>query len=310
MDTQKNKFLPAEKYTDTRNNFPLAANDIVDIQESDAHLEKLHPRFFKRVFTPKENELLQKNPQINTWKLWAAKEAAYKYLVQKYGKITFAHKRFEVADDFSSVCYFPETPKKISINKTVNKDADKSTDRNETAQTEKIPIKIFPKKKFVYALANESFFLNGKDVYATSYIFDAATWKNAKQKKEIQEIMFALQQQYSQKKKSLKMNEFSLAIRSMSIFILANITSVNPREIFIENLDIPHTHIPAAFYLSNNSHKKERLPFTLSFTHHGDFFALYLASTSAYNMQLPQNFFKEELQIDKILFPSSKIPLS
>lgn len=243
------------------------------MQDADARLEKLHKRFFERVFTKKENELLQENPQANTWKLWAAKEAAYKYIVQKYGKTTFAHRLFEVADDFSFVGYLHEKQNLLSAND------DKNEKKN---RQEKIPVKIFQKEDFVYALANESFFDSNKNIYANSYICDTTTWKKAKQEKEVKEIISSLQKKYPQ-----KTNELSLAIRTMTIFILSRITSINSKKIFIENLNIPHTHIPAAFVVLE---KKERLPFTLSFTHHGDFFALYLASYQEHSMTMPQEF--------------------
>jgi phosphopantetheinyl transferase (holo-ACP synthase) len=81
-------------------------NDIVDIAFTAEH----NPRFVDRIISPLEKSLfppLTLNDPL-LWKLWAAKEAAYKAIKQKLD-IPFHHREFLVNSTLSSVSYHEQT---------------------------------------------------------------------------------------------------------------------------------------------------------------------------------------------------------
>ncbi|MFQ5697392.1 MAG: 4'-phosphopantetheinyl transferase superfamily protein [Myxococcota bacterium] len=56
-------------------------NDVVDLRDPETLPGGLHPRFDARVFTPEERGALEDRPEAarrRRWRLWAAKEAAFK----------------------------------------------------------------------------------------------------------------------------------------------------------------------------------------------------------------------------------------
>ncbi len=76
-------------------------NDIIDIQSADSQLSTYHPRFAQRVFTLREQSLLEDislrdihraNRQL--WRLWSYKEAAYKAVTRIYPETPFLHRQF------------------------------------------------------------------------------------------------------------------------------------------------------------------------------------------------------------------------
>lgn len=80
---------------------PLVGVDVVDRTRAraDRHLDD--QRFIRRVFSAHEQERLRAapDPEVEIWRLWAAKEAAYK-VISKLGESppVFHHARFQVTD--------------------------------------------------------------------------------------------------------------------------------------------------------------------------------------------------------------------
>ncbi len=81
----------------------MVGNDVVDLRDLEARARGLHPRFDARVFARSEGEALRasEDPQRLRWRLWAAKEAAYKLLKKCDPKLAFSPARFVVALDGS-----------------------------------------------------------------------------------------------------------------------------------------------------------------------------------------------------------------
>ena len=77
----------------------LIGNDVVDLNDADAHLDKIHPRFAERVLSRAEFAFWIDSPhprQALLWTYWAAKESAYKALSRFFPSISFSHKKFEL----------------------------------------------------------------------------------------------------------------------------------------------------------------------------------------------------------------------
>ncbi len=79
----------------------MVGNDVVDLRDSDARPDTLHPRFDARVFTPAERLALERSEDATRqrWRLWSAKEAAYKVARKLDASSTFSPSRFEVELD-------------------------------------------------------------------------------------------------------------------------------------------------------------------------------------------------------------------
>lgn len=58
----------------------MIGNDIVDLQLAKMQSNWQRPRFIEKIFTTSEQDIIQqsKNPELEIWKLWTMKEAAYK----------------------------------------------------------------------------------------------------------------------------------------------------------------------------------------------------------------------------------------
>ena len=76
----------------------MVGNDVVDLNDPDANPDTLHPRFDARVFSAGELERLRLSarPVPLRWRLWAAKEAAYKAVSKACPEIVFSPSRFHV----------------------------------------------------------------------------------------------------------------------------------------------------------------------------------------------------------------------
>ena len=76
----------------------MLGNDVVDLADPETRAGAQHPRFAARVFTPAERAALTnaRDPQRLRWRLWAAKEAAYKCVKQLDPGACFSPQRFEV----------------------------------------------------------------------------------------------------------------------------------------------------------------------------------------------------------------------
>lgn len=235
-----------------------AGNDIVDLDDRDSRFEKIHPRFFERVFTKKEQDIAQQNPRLLYWAQWAAKEAAYKWIVQEQGETIFSHKLFEVDETFSFVNY----------------------------QNQKIEIQVFYNTNFVYAQslsfsALQAFKEAEKSFFSLDFISHLDAWHKIKYGSNVQKILQAWQKNNLGKVNFG--NELSLAVRVLTVFILSEVTSVPACEMYIKKID----NIPYAFALQ----QEFPLPFTLSFSHHGNFFSLLLAGRSTKRPTMPKGFF-------------------
>lgn len=73
----------------------MVGNDVVDLHDADAHPSTLNGRFDERVFCLSERQTLETAPE-RRWKLWAAKEAAYKVAVKQDPATIFSPSRFRV----------------------------------------------------------------------------------------------------------------------------------------------------------------------------------------------------------------------
>ena len=76
----------------------MLGNDVVDLGDPETQAGAQHPRFDARVFTPRERAALARSedPQRLRWRLWAAKEAAYKCVKQLDPSAIFSPQRFAV----------------------------------------------------------------------------------------------------------------------------------------------------------------------------------------------------------------------
>lgn len=233
--------------------FP-AANDIVDLNDRDARFERIHPRFFKRVFTEKEQQVARQNPRLFYWAIWAAKEAAFKWVVQKQGNTVFSHKLFEVDENLSFVSY----------------------------QNQKIDVEIFYNTEFVWAQSFSFASLQNLKKKHTNFrtnhfISDLSAWNQTKNTPKIQKILQIWQQQNPCQINFD--NELSIAVRVLATVVLAEVTSLPAHKIYIKK----RNKIPYAFVFN----QKQPLPFVLSFSHHGNFYAFLLAGNYS---KPPANF--------------------
>jgi hypothetical protein len=73
-------------------------NDVVDLDDPEARLEDLHPRWADRVFTAAERHALEASPARHRlhWALWAAKESAYKARKRQAPGTVFSPRELEV----------------------------------------------------------------------------------------------------------------------------------------------------------------------------------------------------------------------
>jgi len=85
----------------------MVGNDIVDLRDPESRSESLHPRFDTRVFRESEREGIAaaSDSERTRWKLWAAKEAAYKLARKQQPTTVFSPPRFavELVGDSSAV---------------------------------------------------------------------------------------------------------------------------------------------------------------------------------------------------------------
>ncbi|MBW2272421.1 MAG: 4-phosphopantetheinyl transferase family protein [Deltaproteobacteria bacterium] len=77
----------------------MVGNDVVDLRDSDADPATLSARFDGRVFSPAELRSIEASaePARQRWRLWAAKEAAYKLLRRLDPAIPFSPRRLIVS---------------------------------------------------------------------------------------------------------------------------------------------------------------------------------------------------------------------
>ena len=83
----------------------MIGNDVVDLLDSEALPGAAHPRFDRRVFASSERQALagSRTPVRLRWRLWAAKEAAYKAARKIDPRTVFSASRFVVDLDMGLV---------------------------------------------------------------------------------------------------------------------------------------------------------------------------------------------------------------
>lgn len=76
----------------------MIGNDVVDLRDPDARPGASRARFDARVFAPAERDRLDRagRPEVERWRLWAAKEAAFKAARRARPALVFAPSRFRV----------------------------------------------------------------------------------------------------------------------------------------------------------------------------------------------------------------------
>jgi phosphopantetheinyl transferase (holo-ACP synthase) len=76
----------------------MIGNDVVDLDDEEAQLHALHPRFDERVFGTVELEAIRASgePHRLRWLLWAAKESAYKLLRRTLPDLGLSPRAFAV----------------------------------------------------------------------------------------------------------------------------------------------------------------------------------------------------------------------
>jgi phosphopantetheinyl transferase (holo-ACP synthase) len=82
-------------------------NDVVDLDDPAIARHHLNPRFVARVCGPEERRALDRagDAKRALWSAFAAKEAAFKLIVKRFGPVPFAHRAFVVEPDGRAVCY-------------------------------------------------------------------------------------------------------------------------------------------------------------------------------------------------------------
>ncbi len=73
-------------------------DDIVDLAAANTNAPEQQARFMARVLSPREQKhlALSANPQQDLWKLWSAKEAAFKIVKKLIPHLVFEHQQFVV----------------------------------------------------------------------------------------------------------------------------------------------------------------------------------------------------------------------
>ncbi len=76
----------------------MIGNDVVDLRDPDSHPDAIHPGFDARVLAATELARLRaaERPEVERWRLWAAKEAAYKAARRTDRDLVFSPARFVV----------------------------------------------------------------------------------------------------------------------------------------------------------------------------------------------------------------------
>jgi phosphopantetheinyl transferase (holo-ACP synthase) len=89
-----------------RHDLTMIGNDVVDLADPDVTGGDRHPRFDTRVFAPSERAMLAASADGERlrWRLWAAKESAYKAARRCDPRVVFSPARFvvEPIDDASA----------------------------------------------------------------------------------------------------------------------------------------------------------------------------------------------------------------
>lgn len=76
----------------------LVGNDVVDLRDPENQPDALHPRFDERVFVPAERArlALESTMHVTRWRMWAAKESAFKVARKLDAGVRFLPRQFTV----------------------------------------------------------------------------------------------------------------------------------------------------------------------------------------------------------------------
>lgn len=79
----------------------MVGDDLVDLADAETAESAVHPRFDARAFTPAERAELARaaDRHVLRWRLWAAKEAAYKAARRRDAEVRFHPREFAVDGD-------------------------------------------------------------------------------------------------------------------------------------------------------------------------------------------------------------------
>ncbi|MEI7638026.1 MAG: 4'-phosphopantetheinyl transferase superfamily protein [Syntrophus sp. (in: bacteria)] len=115
-------------------------NDIVDLTSPDSIGKSLDRRFIARVFTPEEQERIDRSdsPDTTLWMVWAAKEAAFKAVIKLKPGLSFTHRAYVVTSPLSE-----DSPREATITSgdclCLPTNARARSERNEALKSPLIP---------------------------------------------------------------------------------------------------------------------------------------------------------------------------
>jgi phosphopantetheinyl transferase (holo-ACP synthase) len=118
----------------------MVGNDVVDLRDPESSSESLHPRFDTRVFSRRERELIAASADSERfrWKLWAAKEAAYKLARKLVPTTVFSPMRFEVEPETASSAVVVHDSGRYTVEYTENEGALHAVATSELAQPRRV----------------------------------------------------------------------------------------------------------------------------------------------------------------------------
>ena len=100
----------------------MIGNDVVDLCDRDADSATFSARFDERVFAPSERSriAMSADPETCRWRMWSAKEAAYKAARKADPTVIFSPKRFEVRfsetdSQGAEICLGSTNPSRIEV---------------------------------------------------------------------------------------------------------------------------------------------------------------------------------------------------
>ena len=106
----------------------MIGNDIVDLQVAKVESNWKKPRFIEKIFTEKEQNFIKSalNPELEIWKMWSRKEAAYKIYNRETGILGYFPWKLECSTEEdlfgNSDCFVTIDTKKYFTKTNVNED--------------------------------------------------------------------------------------------------------------------------------------------------------------------------------------------
>lgn len=170
----------------------MVGNDIVDVSEAKRASNWQRPRFLEKIFTSKEQCLIQnsKDPFTLVWRLWSIKEAAYKLYTQIYPSRFYNPKGFEceLKNSHSKVvfknfkCYVQtKTTSEYIISEARLGDCEMTSkilllkDKNSESQSEFLKVKLLDRISEDYNLALSNLNFNKSEFGIPTVNFNSET---------------------------------------------------------------------------------------------------------------------------------------